>query len=69
MIDQTRIPSSSTAPPLSIQPSTVSKRGSDQLNNNSNNGNNNSNKRLNHLKVGVVKELSLDDKLEKLTGA
>ncbi|KAG1140783.1 hypothetical protein G6F37_009190 [Rhizopus arrhizus] len=67
MVEQTRILSSSTTPPLPTQSSIASKRDSDELNDNTNNRG--SNKKLSHLKLGDIKGLSLNDKLEKLTKA
>ncbi|KAG0757902.1 hypothetical protein G6F62_008661 [Rhizopus arrhizus] len=67
MIEQTRILSSSATLPLPTQSSIVSKRDSDEFNDNTSNGS--SNKKLNHLKLGDIKGLSLNDKLEKLTKA
>lgn len=67
MVEQTRILSSSTTLPLPTQSSIVSKRDSDEFNDNTNNRSNN--KKLNHLKLGDIKGLSLNDKLEKLTKA
>ncbi|CEG64737.1 hypothetical protein RMATCC62417_01659 [Rhizopus microsporus] len=67
MVEQTRILLSSTTLPLPTQSSIVSKRDSDEFNDNTNNRSNN--KKLNHLKLGDIKGLSLNDKLEKLTKA
>lgn len=64
MVEQTKIFSSSTTLLLPTQSSIASKRDSDEFNDNTNNRN--SNKRLNHLKLGDIKGLSLNDKLEKL---
>ncbi|KAI9483417.1 MAG: hypothetical protein EXX96DRAFT_616403 [Benjaminiella poitrasii] len=59
--------SSSTTLPLPIQFSIASKRDSDEFNDNTNNVN--SKKKLNYLKLGDIKGLSSNDKLDKLTKA